>query len=199
MAQQAGLFEERCRVLVDDWSGRIAYYPALFDSAQSARYFDVLQREISWAQEHMWMYDRTVEVPRLVASFLSGEALPGALTAMQTCVGELLGERFNSVGLNYYRRAGDSVAWHNDHAGELVAQPVIALVSLGCVREMRVRSKSRPRTTFSCDLEPGSVFVMSGRSQEFWEHHIPKCSRAIDARISVAFRQRPERLQKAIP
>lgn len=192
MAQQAGLFEERLRVLVDDWSGRIAYYPAVFDSAESAHSFEILKREIPWAREQMWMYDRTVEVPRLVASYLPGESLPAALAAMQTHVGDLLGERFNSIGLNYYRRASDSVAWHNDHAGELVAQPVIALVSLGCVREMRVRSKSRPRRTFSCDLDPGSVFVMSGRSQEFWEHHVPKCSRATDERISVAFRQRPE-------
>lgn len=199
MAQQTGLFEERCRVFVDEAGARIAYYPAVFDSEQSARFFDVLRHGVPWAAEQMWMYDRTVAVPRLVASYAPGESLPEVVETMRDCVGDLLNERFNAVGLNYYRQAGDSVAWHSDHAGELVAQPVIALVSLGCVREMLVRSKSRPRRSFSCDLDPGSVFVMSGRSQEFWEHHIPKCKRATEPRISVAFRQRPEPRYDPIP
>jgi alkylated DNA repair dioxygenase AlkB len=92
--------------------------------------------------------------------------------------------------VQYYRNGNDSVSWHNDHREELIELPTIALLSLGSTREMLVRSKARPRRTFSCDLEPGSLFVMSGRAQEFWEHHIPKVKRPIGPRISVALRQR---------
>ena len=101
-----------------------------------------------------------------------------------------LGVQFSSVSFNYYRDERDSVAWHNDHLEELVERPVIALLSLGAVRPMLIRSKSRPRKQFEIDLQPGSLLVMSGRSQELWEHHIPKLKRPVSPRISIAFRQR---------
>jgi len=179
-------------VFVDDGTGRIAYYPAVLTVAESEAFFERLARDVPWAQERMWMYDRTVEVPRLVAGFGPHEPLPADLATLKDRAERVLETQFNSVGLNYYRSASDSVAWHNDHAEELVHRPVIALLSLGSVREMLVRSKARPRRTFACDLDPGSLFVMSGRSQEFWEHHVPKAKRAVTPRISVAFRQRPD-------
>lgn len=185
-----GLFGTAPRIFVDDESGGIAYHPQLFDAAESARLFALLESTLQWTQETMWMYDRTVDVPRLIARFPAGETPPPELIAVQDRVERYLQTRFNSISLQYYRDGSDSVAWHNDHREELVPLPVIALVSLGAAREMLVRSKARPRRTISCDLDPGSLFVMSGRAQEFWEHHIPKVHRPIGARISIALRQR---------
>jgi alkylated DNA repair dioxygenase AlkB len=190
MAQQMGLFGSAPRIFVDDHTGGIAYYPQLFDAGESARLFTLLESTLPWSQESMWMYDRTVEVPRLLARFAPEEPRPAELLAVQERVERYLDVTFNSLSVQYYRDGNDSVAWHNDHREELVPLPVIALVSLGAAREMLVRSKSRPRRTISCDLEPGSLFVMSGRAQEFWEHHIPKVNRRIGARISIALRQR---------
>jgi alkylated DNA repair dioxygenase AlkB len=98
--------------------------------------------------------------------------------------------RFNAVSVQYYRDGSDSVAWHSDHTEDLIDRPCVALVSLGAVREMQLRSKSKPRRAFSVDLEPGSLLVMGGLAQEQWEHHIPKVSRAIAPRISIALRQK---------
>lgn len=190
VAQQMGLFGTAPRIFVDDESGGISYHPQLFDAAESARLFALLESTLQWTHETMWMYDRTVDVPRLIARFPAGETPPPELIAVQDCVERYLQTRFNSISLQYYRDGSDSVAWHNDHREELVPLPVIALVSLGAAREMLVRSKTRPRRTISCDLDPGSLFVMSGRAQEFWEHHIPKVQRPIGARISIALRQR---------
>ncbi|MGH7757269.1 MAG: hypothetical protein ACREM8_13440 [Vulcanimicrobiaceae bacterium] len=39
-------------------------------------------------------------------------------------------------------------------------------------------------------LEPGSVLLMAGASQECWEHGIPKTRELVGPRISLAFRQR---------
>jgi alkylated DNA repair dioxygenase AlkB len=190
MAQQMGLFGRAPRVFVDDDTGGIVYYPELFDAQESSRLFALLESTLPWAQESMWMYDRSVEVPRLLARFAPEESKPAELVAVQERVEQHLNVRFNSLSVQYYRDGNDSVAWHNDHREELAPLPVIALVSLGAAREMLVRSKSRPRRSFSCDLHPGSLFVMSGRAQEFWEHHIPKVKRAVGARISIALRQR---------
>lgn len=136
------------------------------------------------------MYDHEVDVPRLRAYWTEPEAVPACVVALRKRVEAFLGVPFTSVSFNYYRDERDSVAWHNDHLEELAERPVIAVLSLGATRPMLVRSKSRPRRQFEIDLAPGSLFVMSGRSQELWEHHIPKLKRPVSPRISVAFRQR---------
>lgn len=190
MAQQIGLFGSTQRVFVNDETGGIAYYPDVFAAAEAAELFAKFERELPWSQESMWMYDRTVAVPRLIARFLPGDAVPDELAETQRRVQRYLDTRFTSCSVQLYRSGNDSVAWHNDHTEELIDLPTIAVLSLGATREMQVRSKARPRRAFSCDLEPGSLFVMSGRAQDFWEHHIPKARRPIAPRISVAFRQR---------
>jgi alkylated DNA repair dioxygenase AlkB len=190
MAQQLGLFGAAPQVFVDDASGSIVYYPALLDAPQSAALFTNLETTLPWTQETMWMYDHTVEVPRLLARFGPEEPLRPELLDVKQRVESVVQAAFNSLSVQYYRDGSDSVAWHSDHTEDLIERPYVALVSLGAVREMQIRSKARPRRSFSIDLEPGSLLVMGGLAQEYWEHHIPKVSRPIAARISIALRQR---------
>jgi alkylated DNA repair dioxygenase AlkB len=189
MTTQLALFDPGPHVYVDDETGRIAYYPGLFTPEEAARLYAWLLENAPWSSETMWMYDRMVDVPRRVARYGAGE-LPPLLATARERVEAFLGEDFTSVGLNYYRDGRDSVAWHNDHLADMPPQPTIALLSLGATREMRVRTKRRPRVIHGIDLDAGSLFVMSGRSQEFWEHTIAKSPRPTDGRISVAFRPR---------
>ena len=50
------------------------------------------------------MYDRDIDVPRLVARFgLSDPGLPEILSASADIVCRATGVAFNSVGLNFYR------------------------------------------------------------------------------------------------
>ncbi len=189
MTTQLALFDPGPRILVDDETGRIAYYPALLDPTEAVRLFRWLLENAPWSSETMWMYDRMVDVPRLVARYVV-ENLPPLLDAARKGVEAFLGERFTTVGLNYYRDGRDSVAWHNDHLADMPPQPTIALLSLGATRRMQVRTKRPPRVVHGIDLDAGSLFVMSGPSQEYWEHTIAKALRPTDARISVAFRPR---------
>jgi alkylated DNA repair dioxygenase AlkB len=189
VAQQIGLFGVAPQVFVNDESS-IIYYPALLDAAESADLFTHLQQTLSWTQETMWMYDHTVAVPRLLARFAPDEPLPGVLNDVKLRAEAQVQTRFNSLSVQYYRDGSDGVAWHSDHTEDLIERPYVALVSLGAVREMQIRSKAKPRRAFSVDLEPGSLLVMGGLAQEQWEHHIPKVSRAIAPRISIALRQK---------
>ena len=188
--QQLALFGSGERVFVDDESGKVAYYPAVFSAAESKRLFEHFSAELEWVQESMWMYDHTVTVPRLIARFSPSQPMPAEVAAVHARVEQYLRTSFNGISFQYYRDANDSVAWHSDHTEDLIENAIVAVVSLGAVREMHVRSKARPRRTFQCALEPGSIFFMGGRAQQFWEHHIPKVSRAISPRISIALRQR---------
>lgn len=184
------LFGSGERVFVDGESGKIAYYPAVFDAAESKRLFEYFSGHLTWTQESMWMYDHTVAVPRLIARFSEEEGRPLEVTEVWKRVETFLKASFNAASFQYYRDANDSVAWHSDHTADLIENAIVAVVSLGAVREMQVRSKSRPRRTFGCALDPGSIFFMGGRAQDFWEHHIPKLRQAVEPRISIAFRQK---------
>ncbi len=138
------------------------------------------------------MYDRDVDVPRLVASYrLNDKHLPAVLQEAARRAADTTATPFNSVGLNFYRDGRDSVAPHNDHLYEIVAGHPIALISLGATRLMTIRSKARPRRVFDLDLEDGSLLVMSYETQLHYDHGVPKTRAAVGARISVALRVRP--------
>ena len=138
------------------------------------------------------MYDREVDVPRMVASYrLADEQLPPVLADAAARAADAARTPFNSVGLNFYRDGRDSVAPHNDHLYEIVAGHPIALISLGATRLMTIRSKDKPRRVFDLDLEEGSLLLMSYETQLHYDHGIPKSRVAVGPRISVALRVRP--------
>jgi alkylated DNA repair dioxygenase AlkB len=137
------------------------------------------------------MYDREVEVPRLMGSYRldpPAASTPPAILDAARRTTERLQVPFNSVGLNLYRDGRDSVAPHNDHLNELREGYPIALLSLGATRRMTVRAKEKPPRVIHADLEPGSLFVMDYATQIHYTHAIPKTSEAVGERISLAFR-----------
>jgi alkylated DNA repair dioxygenase AlkB len=185
----------------------MVYVPAFVDAATAHRWFDELRDGVQWHSERRRMYDRDVDVPRLVAGYkLDEETVPSALAEATLRVTNTTGTPFNSVGLNYYRDGRDSVAPHNDHLYEIVERHPIALISLGATRLMTIRSKGpfdvvypersrgaqgRRRRVFDIDLEGGSLLLMSYETQLHYDHGIPKSRTPIGPRISVALRVRP--------
>ena len=142
------------------------------------------------------MYDREVDVPRLISHYWLDSAsddTPSAILAAAARVRTHLSVPFNAVGLNLYRDGRDSVAPHNDHLYELREGFPIALVSLGATRRMTIRAKTTPRRTTHIDLEPGSLFVMDYATQLHYTHAVPKSHEPVGERISLAFRVKPAR------
>jgi alkylated DNA repair dioxygenase AlkB len=193
MAQLAFFGNER-RTLLDDATGAITYLPALVDDKTSAGWCEALMRDVPWRSERRRMYDRDVDVPRLVGAYrLDDAAIPRAVTEAAQLIRSASGNvAFTNVGLNLYRDGRDSVAPHNDHLYEIVAGYPIALLSLGATRRMTIRSKQRPRRILDLDLEGGSLLLMSYETQKHYDHGIPKVREPIGPRISLAFRVRPQ-------
>ncbi len=176
-------------VLVDDAKGRIVYRRALFDELQTATWFEQLRDGVQWHAQQRPMYDRIVDVPRLVASYsLDDDTVPQPIIAMRSGVEQFCAVRFTSAGLNFYRDRNDSVAPHGDHIERGPRGAPVALVSLGATRRMTIRSRSKPRRIFDRDLEAGSLLVMSYESHLNYDHGIPKTREPVGQRISVAFR-----------
>ena len=195
MSQMPLFADASTTVLVDDQLGRIVYTPGVVTAEIARAWFTELSEGVEWKTQRRRMYDRDVDVPRLMVHFrlAPDERVPGAIRAAAGMVIAIAGAPFNSVGLNFYRDGRDSVAAHNDHLDEIVDGSPIALVSLGAVRRMIIRTKKPPRRAMHIDLEAGSLLVMSYETQRHYTHGIPKTREPVGPRISLAFRVKPAR------
>jgi alkylated DNA repair dioxygenase AlkB len=193
---QLTLFDSSDRVLVDDERGRVAYTAGFVDAATAQAWFAELRTGVGWRSERRMMYDREVDVPRLVGHFRLDPpppSAPAAIVDAARLVVDRLDVPFNSVGLNLYRDGRDIVAPHNDHLNELRTGFPIALVSLGAARRMTIRAKELPRRVVHVDLEPGSLLVMDYATQIHYTHAVPKTTDDVGERISLAFRVKRRR------
>ena len=192
---QLPLFVEASEtVLVDDARGRIVYTPGFVLPEVARAWFDEVRGTVAWEAQRRRMYDREVDVPRLVGHFrLTPEdaRAPEAIRAAARQVITATAVPFTSVGLNFYRDGRDSVAPHNDHLDEIAPGCPIALLSLGATRRMIIRAKVTPRRAFHVDLAAGSLLLMSYETQIHYTHGVPKTSDPVGPRISLAFRVRP--------
>ncbi len=150
--------------------------------------FDHLFHHLDWQQRTVTMYQRRLPEPRLTAWWVPStgpEALP-VLAEIRRLLSIRYGETFDSIGYNCYRDGTDSVAWHGDRHRETVDDPIVAIVSVGAPRPLRLRPRGGGRA-LSFDLGRGDLFVMGGACQHDWEHTIPKVRHA-EPRISITFR-----------
>jgi len=197
---QLTLFDSTDSVLADDERGRITYTPHFIDRETTDAWFAELRGAVDWRGEKRLMYEREVDVPRLMSSFrLDPPAgnTPACILDAATRVSAHLDVPFNSVGLNLYRDGRDSVAPHNDRLKEICEGAPIALLSLGAARRMTVRAKEAPPRVIHVDLEPGSLFVMDYTTQLHYTHAIPKTTEPVGERISLAFRLKPPRRSRS--
>src|SRR3954465_13941947 len=84
--------------------------------------FGTLAEQVPWHAERRQMYERVVDVPRLLSWYGEADPLPDPLLhearqALSDHYRDELGEPFRTAGLCYYRDGNDSVAWHGDTIG----------------------------------------------------------------------------------
>jgi alkylated DNA repair dioxygenase AlkB len=157
--------------------------------------FERLREAVPWREERRRMYDRVVEVPRLLCFYGEGEALPdpALVTAREVLDRHYhpdLGEPLRTAGLCLYRDGRDSVAWHGDRIGRGAREDtVVAILSLGAPRALLLRPRGGGQA-LRHDIGHGDLLVMGGSCQRTWEHAVPKTTRASGPRISVQFRPR---------
>jgi alkylated DNA repair dioxygenase AlkB len=158
--------------------------------------FDRLLTRVPWRAERRQMYDRVVDVPRLLCFYGEDEALPdpsldAAKRALDAHYGAELGEPFRTAGLCLYRDGRDSVAWHGDTIGRgSTEDTMVAIISVGAPRALLLRPRGGGGPTLRHELGHGDLIVMGGSCQRTWEHAVPKSARATGPRISIQFRPR---------
>lgn len=155
--------------------------------------FERLALDVPWHADRREMYDRVVEVPRLVSHFGVGSLYPDlvltrAQDALNDFYGRPPGQVFSTAGLCFYRTGDDSVAWHGDRVGRTIERDtMVAIVSVGAARTLSVRPKGGGETR-RFPVGHGDLIVMGGSCQRTHEHAILKTKQAVGPRISVQFR-----------
>jgi alkylated DNA repair dioxygenase AlkB len=173
---------QRIRLSQGAW---IDYAPGWLEGHETL--FDALWRSTRWQYHRRRMYERVVDVPRLVADLPDdGPGHPVLAHAVQA-----LSARYalplDRISLAAYRDGRDSVAWHGDRLGRLTANTVVAILSVGAPRRFLLRPASGgPSRAF--DLGWGDLLVMGGTCQRTWQHAVPKAAAVAGPRISVQFR-----------
>ena len=154
--------------------------------------FAALVADVPWRAERRQMYDRLVDVPRLVHTYGIGAELPHATLelareALSDHYEPELGERFRTAGCCYYRDGRDSVAWHGDTIGRgKLEDTMVAILSFGDPRRLALRPRGGGES-ITVEMGHGDLVVMGGSCQRTWEHSVPKVAHA-GPRISVQFR-----------
>jgi alkylated DNA repair dioxygenase AlkB len=183
------------------FDGEVHYYPSVFNEDESRYFFDELTRTIKWKQEPVRLFGKEIMQPRLTAWYgdtdksytYSGVTMIPVnwmkdLLIIKERVEKLSGAAFTSVLMNLYRNGNDYMGWHRDNEKMLGPQPTIASVSFGASRVFQLRYYSNKHNKISVTLEPGSVLLMRGKTQNFWEHRLPKAPRLLEPRINLTLR-----------
>ena len=182
-------------------NGEYSYFPNFFNKADADRMQRAFMEKIEWKQEEMNMYGKVVKFPRLTAWYgdddkpysFSGITLKPhpwntELVEIKGLIEPLSKVNFNSVLLNRYRNGSDSISWHTDAEKELGANPVIASVNFGAERKFQLRHVNT-KEKIEITLQHGSLLIMKGELQHFWQHQVPKTKREVKERINLTFRE----------
>ncbi|CAN8070402.1 unnamed protein product [Agarophyton chilense] len=103
---------------------------------------------------------------------------------------------FNVILANRYNNGRDFMGWHSDNERSLGREPIIASISLGAERRFLVRLRKayqdkQPPEKIEYILAHGSLLIMSGRMQSYYQHSLPKValSKCNELRLNFTYRR----------
>jgi alkylated DNA repair dioxygenase AlkB len=199
---QESLFEDASLQTFELSGAELVLLTAVWSRVEGDRLCKKLIGELDWRQDKISMFGQSHDVPRLNAWYgdpgrsysWSGIAMDpspwtSTLHEVKKRVSELADTEFNSVLANLYRDGNDKVDWHADDEEVLGVNPVIASVSLGAARKFRIRRKDRSSQPIDISLKSGDVLIMSGSTQRYWEHQVPRTKKVTEPRVNLTFRK----------
>jgi len=157
---------------------------------------------INWKQDSIKLYGKTIPLPRLTSWYGdSGKAYTYSgitsqpnewnkgLLYLKERIEHCAGVEFNSVLLNWYRDGQDHLNWHADDEKELGKNPIIASANFGEPRDFIIRRNDNPSVKIVLPLRHGTLLLMRGALQHFWQHSVPKRTKIGGSRFNLTFRR----------
>jgi alkylated DNA repair dioxygenase AlkB len=192
------LFKQSNNLLPFD--GEVINHGILLNKKYSSSLMTTLVQSIPWQRDELIIYGKTI-ISKREAAWIGDNQLnytysgvtktpsewTPELLELKTSIESKCGSKFNSCLLNLYHDGSEGMSWHSDNEKELGEQPIIASLSLGAIRKFYFRHKLT-KTKVETLLESGSLLVMQGKTQEFWQHSVPKMRAVKSPRINLTFR-----------
>lgn len=161
-----------------------------------------LRHDIEWRIDKIKLFGKEHFIPRRQAFIgdhglsyryskltLNAAAWPTALDWLRNTVIRQCDTPFNCALLNHYRDGQDKMGWHSDDEPELGQNPAIASISLGEARRFVLRHKTmKDCEKVDLTLTSGSLLLMAGTTQHFWQHSVPASKRVHQERYNLTFR-----------
>lgn len=187
---------------IDLLDGELVYNTNFLSSSEADNLLHTLTEDVNWRQDRIRLFGKEHLIPRLQCfqgdpgiSYLysslklDAEFWHPLLDQLKNNLVEPCGTTFNAVLLNLYRNGQDSMGWHSDDEPELGQNPTIASISLGEERRFLLRRKDNHKIKREIVLEHGSLLVMRGTLQHFWQHSVPRTQKPREPRINLTFRR----------
>ena len=200
------LFDNNAKgeMIPDMPDAEVLYYPHFIQTENTNRYFEQLLTETPWQQDDIKVFNKIYAQPRLTALYgdngktytysgltMRPKPFTPILLELKKHIEAISGFKFTTCLLNLYRDGSDSNGWHADDEKKLGKNPAIASLSLGSPRMFKFRRKDDKKDVRKLELTPGSLLLMKGSPQHFWQHQLPKTTRAVGERINLTFRYIP--------
>lgn len=179
---------------------QVRYLPDFLPAPRADELLAHTLAQVDWQSERLTLFGCERTAPRLVAWYgehgasyrysgaeRTATRWPTFIARLAADVGDALAWRFNYALVNRYRSGADMLGWHADDEADLGEEPVIATVSLGAARVLRIRPRSGG-TSVGGTLAHGSLLVMWGRSQRDYKHCVPRTRKPVGERVSYTFR-----------
>jgi alkylated DNA repair dioxygenase AlkB len=155
---------------------------------------------IDWRADKIRIVGKQIPIPRLQQWFgepgtsytysnicMPAVSFPDWIDSVRMAVEQQTGSAFNRALVNYYRDGSDSVDWHADDEPELGPEPLIASLSLGVERVFQLRHRLT-KQRISISLPHGSLLMMGGGIQSYWQHRLAKVANLQEPRVNFTFR-----------
>ena len=180
--------------------GIVKYYGILIPLASADYYFNRLLSNIEWKNDEAVIYGKRIITKRKVAWYADQAfeytyskttkcALPWTndLLQLKALVEKRTNECFNSCLLNLYHDGREGMSWHSDGEIDLKKNGSIGSLSLGAERKFCFKHK-KTKENVSLILEHGSLLMMQGTTQSYWQHRLPPTTKVTQPRINLTFR-----------
>lgn len=158
-------------------------------------------KNIEWHHDQIKMYGKIIFLPRYSAWYgdsdkpytYSGLTLypkpwNKGLLYIKDKLDQVAGVQFNSVLMNWYRNGEDYINWHTDAEKELGSNPTIGSVNFGATRRFQIRRIDDHNEKINVPLKHGTLLIMRGELQHFWQHAVPKERKVKESRFNMTFR-----------
>ena len=159
-------------------------------------------KNINWKHDKIKMYGKEIFLPRFSAWHGSDDKVytysgiilrPNpwnkGLLYIKNEIEKIIDIHFNSVLLNWYRNGEDYINWHTDDEKELGKNPIIGSVNFGETRRFLMRRIDDHKTKLEFPLKHGTVLIMFGELQHYWQHSVPKQKKVKNTRLNLTFRK----------